>query len=72
MKYNPNDIIEWVEPFTNDNSPVTMRVTASTAIKFIHEMHPGVYESDEDALHEFMVVYWATFVDKYDGVKERP
>ena len=65
--------IEWIEPFGPNNEPVYMRVPASTAIAVAKKNWntPGhvYYENDQDALDDFMVVNWASFVD-YLGIAD--
>jgi len=49
--------VEWVEPYV-DSDPVYMRVSKDTAIKAQRRCH--LYDSDEQAFDDFMVVNWAT------------
>lgn len=50
--------IEWVEPFGPNNEPVYMRVTPRTAVTHMKAAYPTL--SDQDALIEFICVYWAS------------
>jgi hypothetical protein len=59
-RYSQKTWLEWVEPFGKDNGPVYMRVSPKTAISHIKQIHPEL--SDEQALNEFIVVYWANVV----------
>lgn len=57
--------IEWVEPWGILDEPVYCRVEAEAAIKVqkftANQAKPGfVYESDEDALLDFMTIHWAS------------
>lgn len=62
--WNPVDEpwVEWSEPFGKNNAPVLMRVRRSVAIARMKEVHPEL--SDEQALDEFIVVNWATLLEK--------
>lgn len=55
--------IEWDEPFGRGNEGRTLnlvcRVTAKDAIKSMLNRHPGVYDTDERALEDFIAVHWA-------------
>jgi hypothetical protein len=59
--------IEWIEPFGPNNEPVYCRVPTSTAIavaKYIAAKQGHMYESDQDALDDFIIVHWATIVSE--------
>ena len=57
--------VEWIEPFGPNNEPVYLRVPESTASSQVK--HVSGEMSDEDALEEFMVVKWASFVEDDRG-----
>ena len=57
--------VEWIEPFGPNNEPVYLRVPESTAIAQVKHVYGEM--SDEDALEEFMVVKWASFVEDDRG-----
>lgn len=55
------DLIEWVEP-SEDNQPITFTCSEKEAIdrqRSIAASRGFTYESDDDALQDFMVVNWA-------------
>jgi hypothetical protein len=51
--------VEWVEPFGVKNSALKSRCTARDALEMMRSVHPGLYETDERALDDFVVVHWA-------------
>jgi hypothetical protein len=59
--------ITWVEPFVNSGEPVYCTVSEKTAVEAQRQIHE--YETDEQALEDFMVVYWAQFCDPPKGVE---
>lgn len=65
MISSEEDMVEWVEPFGPDDQPAFIRVAKSTAVayqKHNASIKKYTYETDEDALIDFMVVHWATLV----------
>jgi hypothetical protein len=62
--------VEWIEPFdTSGSIPLICRLTVEDAIKFqlgAPERAGNTvfkYESDEQALDDFMAVHWARIVE---------
>lgn len=58
--------IEWIEPYGPNNEPVYMRVAEPTAIATMRAsaLRKGhVYESDTQALQDFMTVNWAQRIE---------
>jgi hypothetical protein len=63
----PDPFIEWVEPLGRGSEPVYMRARASDVAKVARALEPR-YESDEQAVEDFMVIHWAHYVSSiYDG-----
>jgi hypothetical protein len=66
--------IEWVEPFVGAGKqrdyPVYMRVTPDAAIAYMKDLQD--YDSDEEALADFMGVYWAKEVEVPDSREKWP
>jgi hypothetical protein len=64
--------IQWVEPFVETDTgtePVIMRVSVPAAVAQARKtaaLAGGKYDSDEEALADFMVVHWA--VRKTEGL----
>ena len=59
--------VEWVEPFGPNFEPVYMRTLASTAVmvqKKAAAVHGHVYENDTQALEDFVIVNWASCIEK--------
>lgn len=59
--------VEWIEPFGPNNEPVFCRVLRETAIAtqkvLTEKAKPGfIYETDEQALDDFVVVHWAKII----------
>lgn len=54
--------VQWVEPFNKSSDPVFMRISKETAINTMKEIHPDVYENDEEAFLYFVAVHWASVV----------
>lgn len=56
------DYVEWIEPWGKNQECVLInRATVADAIYVWRQGHPDwLYLSDEDALHDFIVVNWAT------------
>lgn len=52
------DLIEWVEP-SEDNQPISSEKEAMDRQRSIAASRGFTYESDDDALQDFMVVNWA-------------
>jgi len=50
--------VEWIEPFGPNSEPVYLSCPATTAVAVMMQTHP--YESDQEALDDFIAVYWAT------------
>ena len=59
--------VEWDEPHSdkggNDYLPIVCRAKVEDVIKFQRRREPR-YETDEDALDDFVVVYWARIVEE--------
>lgn len=51
--------VEWVEPFGPNSEPVYLSIPESTAVAKQKSLY--YYNSDKEALYDFMVVHWATF-----------
>jgi hypothetical protein len=60
----PERWIEWIEPYGPNSEPLYCRLPASTAIAVAKDRYAKAvpYKDDEDALCDFMVVHWASFV----------
>ena len=61
--------IEWIEPFGPNAEPCYIRVKREVAIAHqkekVKQFRPEFkYESDEDALYDFMVINWATEIEE--------
>jgi hypothetical protein len=56
-----NPFIEWVEPLGSGSEPVYMRARRSDIATVRRRLEPR-YESDERAVEDFMVIYWAWYV----------
>lgn len=59
--------VEWVEPYGPNDEPCWRRTSAQTAIKvakLVAAKHNHTYQSDEQALADFMAVHWAMFCPK--------
>ena len=59
--------VEWVEPFGPNFEPVYMKTLASTAVmvqKKTAAFHGHIYDTDEQALEDFMIVNWASCIEK--------
>jgi hypothetical protein len=59
--------VEWIEPFGPNCEPVYMRTLASTAILVQKQgaaKHGHIYENDMQALEDFIVVNWASIIEK--------
>jgi hypothetical protein len=54
--------VEWIEPFGPNSEPVYLSCPATTAVAVMMQAHP--YESDQEALDDFIVVHWATVTEK--------
>lgn len=54
--------IEWIEPFGDGNEAVIMRALPSDVAAVQRKREPR-YETDEQAIDDFMVVHWAQYVD---------
>lgn len=59
--------VEWDEPYLDkggsDYLPVKCRALMEDVIKFQRRREPR-YESDADALQDFIVVYWARLIEE--------
>src|SRR6185437_1127881 len=56
------EYVEWIEPFGPKSEPVYCRVTIGVAVAVQRESVKSkgfVYDSDEQALEDFITVYWA-------------
>jgi hypothetical protein len=53
--------IEWVEPLDTGSDPVYSRARRSHIAKMRRRLEPR-YESDEQAVEDFMIVHWAWYV----------
>jgi hypothetical protein len=51
---------EWVEPVSEAAHPLYMHAPARTCMALFREAHPGREITDELALDNFIVIYWAT------------
>ena len=51
--------ITWVEPFAPSNEAVYCTISEKTAVEVQRSIHE--YETDEQALEDFMIVHWARF-----------
>ena len=51
--------VEWVEPLGVKGRVLKSRCTTSDAIDMMRYRYPGLYETDERALDDFVVVNWA-------------
>lgn len=60
-KAEPDPFIEWVEPLGRGSEPVYMRARASDVAKVARALEPR-YESDQQAVEDFMVIHWAYYV----------
>ena len=59
------DMLEWAEPGTDGREIDLIRITTSVAIEQQKQsaFFAGyVYDNDQDALNDFIVVHWATIV----------
>lgn len=59
--------VEWVEPINGKSDPVFCRVRPEVAIQCSKEAAAKtghVYESDQDAFEDFVVVHWALIKSK--------
>jgi hypothetical protein len=54
--------IEWIEPFGDGNEAVIMRMLPADVAAVQRRREPR-YETDEQAIEDFMVVHWARYVD---------
>lgn len=54
--------VEWCEPFGPNNEPVYMHTKQSVVIAKMKQAHPEL--TDEQALDEFLVVNWATLLER--------
>ena len=65
LKGDPEQMIEWIEPYGPDNEPVYMRLPRSTVIALQRSSamkHSDyAYETDDKAVEDFMVVHWAQY-----------
>ena len=65
--------VEWVDPFDREAKyAVIFRMTVSDVIAYQHgrddHREKGyVYESDADALDDFVVTHWASIIEVDDG-----
>lgn len=60
--------VEWIEPFGPNNEPVYMRVEVAIAIAKQKDIASKMrkdfkYNSDNDALQDFIIVNWAYLKD---------
>lgn len=72
MYTKPEQMVEWVEPFGPNDEPAFIRIARSTAIA--QQKHSAllggyVYNNDEEALIDFIVVHWASVVEGNNFVK---
>lgn len=59
------DMVEWAEPGTEGREIDLIRITKSAATEQQKQsafLSGYVYDNDEDALNDFIVVHWATIV----------
>lgn len=59
------DMVEWAEPGTDGREIDLLRITKSAAIEQQKQsafLVGYVYDNDQDALIDFLVVHWATIV----------
>lgn len=57
--------VEWEEPFDNTGHILVLRVPVEAAIitaRATAASRGYIYENDEQALEDFMVVHWATLI----------
>lgn len=60
-----NLLIEWVDPLGDGSEPCYHQAHARDIAATRRRQEPR-YESDEAALEDFMVVYWATVAERYN------
>lgn len=60
-------MIEWVEPIGPNSEPVYCRISEKTAIAVQRssgmQAKGFVYESDAEAIEDFMIVHWAQTIE---------